>query len=103
MSGLDNTSYTVRTTSATTDTLTNNDAVVIYTAATLKTCNLPAVASIQPGREFVVINTAAGAINVDPFGSELINGSATPLSVTASTGRARFISDGTQWWTISSS
>lgn len=102
MSGLDNTSFTVRTTSATTDTLTNNDSYVIYTAAVAKTCNLPAVASIQPGREYVVVNTAAGAITVDPFGSELINGAAS-LSVTASTGRARFFSDGTQWWTISSS
>lgn len=102
MSGLDNTSYTFRTTSATTDTLTNNDSYIVYTASTAKTVNLPAVASIQPGREYAVVNANTGGITIDPFGSELINGAAT-WPVTASTGRARFFSDGTQWWTISSS
>lgn len=102
MSGYDNTSFTVRTTSATTDTLTNTDSIVIYTAATAKTCNLPAVAAVQPGRRYVVINTAAGAVTVDPAGSETINGAAT-LAVTASTGRADFFSDGSAWFTVSAS
>lgn len=102
MSGLDNTSFTVRTTSATTDTLTQNDSITIYTATTAKTCNLPAVALVQPGRRYVVINAGAGAVTVDPAGSETINGAAT-LAVTASTGRADFFSDGTQWWTVTAS
>jgi len=102
MSGLDNTSYTVRTVSATTDTLTQTDFVTVYTNTSAKTVNLPAVASVQPGRSYTIINTAAGAITVDGSGSETING-ATTLSVTATTGRAQIVSDGTQWWTITSS
>lgn len=102
MSGLDNTSYTVRTTSATTETLTNNDAVVVFTAGTAKTCNLPSALVVQPGRRYVIINTAAGAVTIDPFGSETINGAAT-LAVTASTGRADIVSTGTQWWTVTAS
>lgn len=102
MSGLDNTSFTVRTTSATTDTLTQNDSITIYTAAVAKTCNLPAVASVQPGRRYVVINTAAGAITIDPAGAETINGAAT-LAVTATTGRADFFTDGVAWFTVTAS
>lgn len=102
MSGADNTSYTVRTTALTTDTFTQTDFVLVCTAATAKTVNLPAVAAVPPGREYIIINTAAGAVTLDGAGSETING-ATTLAVTASTGRARVVSDGTQWWTISSS
>ncbi len=102
MSGLDNTSYTVRTATGTTDTLTNNDYIVVYTNTAAKTVNLPSVASVQPGRRFTVINTATGAVTLDPAGSETINGAAT-LTVTASTGRADFVSTGAQWWTITAS
>lgn len=104
MSGLDNTSFTVRTTALTTETLTANDSLVIFTAATAKTCNLPdaTVSTTQPGRRYVVVNTAAGAITVDPFGSQTINGAAN-LAVTASTGRADFFSDGSNWFTVTAS
>lgn len=102
MSGLDNTAYTVRTATGTTDTLTQNDFIVIYTNTAAKTCNLPSVASVQPGRRYTVINTATGAVTVDPAGSETINGAAT-LAVTASTGRADFVSNGTAWFTITAS
>lgn len=102
MSGLDNTSMTVRTVTGTTDTLGQTDFVTVWTNTAAKTCNLPAVASVQPGRSYTVINTAAGAVTVDPAGAETINGAAT-LAVTATTGRANFVSDGTQWWTITSS
>lgn len=104
MSGLDDTSYTVRTTSATTDTLTNNDYIVVYTSTAAKTVNLPAVASVQPGRVYQVICTTTGALTFDGFGSETINGTAT-LPLTANTangfaGRATIVSDGTQWLTV---
>lgn len=102
MSGMDNTSFTVRTVTGTTDTLLQTDSVVIYTNTAAKTCNLPAVASVPPGRRYVVINTATGAITVDPAGAETINGAAN-LAVTASTGRADFVSTGTAWFTITAS
>ena len=101
MSGFDNTSFTVRTATGTTDTLTNNDSVVIYTNTSAKTVNLPAVAAIQPGRRYVVINAAAGAITLDAAGSETIDG-ATTKTVAATTGRADLVSDGTQWFTAGS-
>lgn len=102
MSGLDNTSFTVRTVSGTTDTLLATDSVTIYTSTSAKTVNLPDATLIQPGRRYVVINTAAGAITVDPSGSQTINGAAT-LTVTATTGRADFVSDGANWFTVTSS
>lgn len=100
MSGFDNTSYTVRTITTTSDTLTNNDFVTIWTNTAAKTCNLPAVASIQPGRRYIVINTAANAVTVDPSGAETIDGAATYV-VPATLGRVEFISTGTAWFTIS--
>lgn len=102
MSGFDNTSFTVRTATGTTDTLTQTDSIVIYTNTSAKTCNLPAVAAVQPGRRYVVINAAAGALTVDPAGAETINGSAS-IAVTASTGRADFFSTGTAWFTVTAS
>jgi hypothetical protein len=102
MSGFDNTSFTVRTSALTSETMTNQDSVVIFTAVTAKTCALPDATVIQPGRRYVVINTGAGAITVDPFGAQTINGVAT-IAVTASTGRADFITDGFNWFTVTAS
>ncbi len=102
MSGMDNTSFTTRIYAGTLDTLVATDSVVVYTNTAAKTVNLPAIASVPPGRRFVVINTATGALTVDPAGSETINGAAT-LAVTASTGRAEFIAVGTAWFTITAS
>lgn len=101
MSGFDNTSFTTRTTAATTDTLTATDSVVIYTAATAKAVTVPSGALIQPGRQYAVINTAAGAVTLTPAAGT-INGAAN-LAVTASTGRAYIVSDGTNWFSISAS
>ncbi|SRR6266403_1810840 len=104
MSGFDNASYTVRTSAATTDTLTANDFVVIYTNSATKTVNLPAVATTQPGRTYRIICQNTGVLTVDGNASETINGSTT-FAMTAGTvggvtGRAGFISDGTQWFTL---
>ena len=103
MSGLDNTSYTVRTVSTTTATLTANDYVLILTSASAKTVNLPAASAVIPGRVYVVVNTAANTATLTPA-SGTINGAATfvtPAGTAAGAGRTHFISDGTTWWTIS--
>lgn len=102
MSGYDNISFTVRTITGTTDTLTQTDSVTVWTNVAAKTCNLPAVAALPPGRRYVIINTAANAVTIDPAGAETINGAAT-LAVTASTGRAEIISTGTAWLSITAS
>jgi hydroxyethylthiazole kinase-like sugar kinase family protein len=104
MSGNDNTSYTVRTAAGTTDTVSANDYVVIYTNSAAKTATLPAVATTQPGREYQFICQNTGVLTLDPNASETING-ATTLAVTAGTvggvtGRVSIVSDGTQWFTL---
>jgi len=104
MSGNDNASYTVRTTAATTDTLTANDFVIIYTASATKTVTLPPVATTQPGRTYRIICQNTGVLTIDGNGSETVNG-ATTFAMTAGTvggvtGRAGIVSDGTQWFTL---
>lgn len=106
MSGLDNTSYTVRTASGTTDTLLATDSVVIYTNSAAKTVTLPPVATTQPGRVYRIICQNTGVATLDGSGSETING-ATTFAMTAGTvggvtGRCAIISDGTQWFTMNS-
>lgn len=103
MSGLDNTSFTVRTATGTTDTLTNNDSIVIYTNSAARTVNLPSTAVVQPGRRYAVINGGgATAITITPASGQNIDGSATLALAATATTRAEFISDGTNWFTISS-
>lgn len=100
MSGFDNTSFTVRTVTGTTDTLTANDSVVLYTSTSAKTVTLPNAAAIQPGRKYTVVNTAAGAITLGPSTGNL-DGASTK-TVAATTGRAEVVSDGTNWFTTGS-
>lgn len=104
MSGYDNTSNTVRTVSATT-TLTQNDYVLIVSVPTANvTVNLPAVASVQPGRQYTVKRdaTATFTVTLDGSGSETING-ATTLAVGAAgtAGASTIVSDGSAWHQIS--
>src|SRR5882757_3483047 len=94
MSGLDNTSFTVRTVAATTDTLTANDYVMIYTNSATKTVTLPPVATTQPGRKYEIICQNTGVLTLDGNGAETINGAATFAMV------AGTVSDGTQWFTF---
>jgi len=106
VSGFDDTSFTVRTTAATTDTLLATDYVVIYTASATKTVNLPAVATTQPGRVYQIICQNTGVLTLDGNASETING-ATTFAMTAGTvggitGRCTIVSDGTQWFTLNS-
>lgn len=104
MSGQDNGSYTVRTAAGTTDTLTANDYVVIYTNSAAKTVTLPPVATTQPGRSYRIICQNTGILTLDGNAAETVNGAATFAMVAGtvggSTGRAAVISDGTQWFTL---
>lgn len=99
MSGLDNTSFTTRTVTGTTDTLTKNDSVVIYTSTSAKAITVPAISTLTPGRVFSVINTATGAATITPTGAT-IDGAATYV-VPATLGRVTFVNDGTNWFSIS--
>lgn len=97
MSGLDNTSFTVRTATGTSDTLLATDSVVIYTNTSAKAVAVPAISTLTPGRKYTIINTAAGAVTITPSGAT-IDGAATYV-VPATLGRVEFINDGTNWFT----
>lgn len=105
MSGADNTSYTIRVVAATT-TLTQNDYVLSVEAPTANvTVNLPAVATVPPGREYIIKRdaTATFTVTLDGAGSETINGATTrAVGAAATAGAAVIISDGGEWHVISS-
>lgn len=101
MSGYDNTSYTVRSVTATSVTLNANDSVLLCSpTAGNMTVNLPAVASTQPGRVYFVKRdaTATNTVTLDGNASETVNG-ATTLAVGAAgtAGAVAIVSDGTAW------
>lgn len=103
MSGLDNTSETVRAATATT-TLTANDYVLLCDpSGGAITVNLPAVASIQPGRTYWVRTTGTtNAVTLDGFGSETIDGSTTKALASGAIHAVKIVSDGTAWFTLAS-
>lgn len=106
MSGLDNTSLTVVSTTATSYTLTNNDYVLLCSpSGGSQTINLPAVANVQPGRAYYVKRdaTATNTVTLDGSGSETINGATTRAVGAAGTaGGCLIVSDGTAWHVLSS-
>lgn len=101
MSGFDNTSETVRTTSATSVTLTNNDydlLLVSLTGATAVT--LPNGANVQPGRLYRVYKDAsAQTVTITPASGTIDGGANTTLATGAAHAKA-FLTDGTNWFTI---
>jgi hypothetical protein len=105
MSGNDNISYTVRVVAATT-TLTANDYVLSVEVPTANvTVNLPAVASVPTGREYIIKRdaTATFTVTLDGSGSETINGATTrAVGAAATAGAVAIISDGAEWHVISS-
>jgi hypothetical protein len=106
MSGMDNTSLTTRLTTATSDTLTNNDYVLLCSpTGGSQTINLPAVAAVQPGRLYYVKRdaTATNTVTLDGFASETINGATTrAVGAAATAGGVCVVSDGLAWHVLSS-
>lgn len=105
MSGLDNTSFTLRVVAAST-TLTQNDYVISVEVPTANvTITLPPVASVQPGRTYIIKRdaTATFTVTLDGDGSETINGATTrAVGAAATAGAAVIISDGGEWHVIGS-
>lgn len=101
MSGLDNTSYTVRAASGAT-TLTANDSVLLCTPTASFTVTVPAGSSVQPGRTYVVRQSAVSGnqVTLAPA-SGLIDGVATLVVGAVNTiASLRIVTDGTNWFTI---
>lgn len=101
MSGFDNTSETVRTVSGNT-TLTNNDYDLLVIGATgAVAVTLPAGSTVQPGRFYRVYKDAAAqTITIAPASGTLDGGANTTLASGAIHAKG-FISDGTNWFTVS--
>lgn len=101
ISGLDNTSYTLRKTSVAT-TLTDNDSILLCTPTASFTVTLPLVDPQQPGQVFYVTQSnAAGFVTLAGSGGATIDGTAT-LAVAGATTKAavKVVSDGTNWFTF---
>ena len=98
MSGLDNTSYTVRSVTAAT-TATNNDYFISVTPGANPTnVALPAPTSVQPGRVYVVRRAATATNVVNATGD--INGSAAATHAVGAAGAisaTTFVNTGTTW------
>lgn len=91
-----------RTISAAT-TLEPTDAGIIYVANTgAMTVTLPPAAS-GAGLEFTFLKTtsAANAVTIDGYGSELVNGSANYASMDAQYDTATVASNGSAWFITS--
>ena len=106
MSGYDNTSFTVTSTTATAYTMTNNDYVLLVSpTAGNSTIGLPAVAAVQPGRPYYIKRdaTATNTVTLDANASETINGATTRAVGAAGTaGGVMIVSDGTAWHVLAS-
>lgn len=102
MSGLDDTSFTTRSSSATTNVLTQNDwnlLLVSLTGATAVT--LPAGSTVSPGREYTVYKDAsAQTVTITPASGTVDGGANTTLASGAAHAKC-FVTDGTNWFTIS--
>ena len=101
MSGLDNTSETVRTTASTAVTLTNNDYVVLLAVLTGATAvTLPAGSTVTPGRPYTVYKDAsAQTVTITPASGTIDGGANTTLATGAAHAKT-FITDGTNWFTL---
>lgn len=101
MSGADNTSYTVRTTTVAT-TLTVNDTVLLVspTGGSI-VISVPAASSLQPGRNFIIRRdaTATNTVTITPA-SGLINGAANLVLAAGAISSAEIYSDGTNWFSL---
>lgn len=106
MSGLDNTSYTVTSTTATTYTLTATDSVLLVSpTGGNTTVNLPAVATTIPGRVYFIKRdaTATNTVTLDGNASETINGATTrAVGAAATAGGCVVVSDGAAWHVLAS-
>lgn len=101
MSGFDNTSETVRTTSATSVTLTANDYDVLLVSLTGATAvALPSGPLTQPGRLYRVYKDAsAQTVTITPA-TGTVDGAANTTLATGAIHAKAFLSDGTNWFTV---
>lgn len=105
MSGLDDTSYTTVTVTATPYTVTDSDYMVIVSVDAASVVNLPQATAANKGRVYVIkqVASTSAAVTVKSTTSK-IDGTAgaTGVAVKASnaSGAIHVLSDGTDWQII---
>lgn len=107
MSGLDNTSYTVRSVTGNT-TLTANDTLLLVSPGSATVViTVPDATTLQPGHNYIIRRdaTATNVVQLARSGSNLINGSASNFAVgsAGAIGSAEIYSDGTNWFSLGTS
>lgn len=99
MSGLDDTSWTYRLSTTTPNVLTQSDYYLNVTSASAAAVTLPSAVTVQPGRIYGVYNGGAGTTTVTPA-SGTIDGLAS-VTLAGTPHAKQFITDGTNWFTVS--
>ncbi len=86
---------------ASTVTVAATDCFVGVSGSGARTVNLPAANTLQAGGQITVqdVGNSAGAITINPNGTDNINSVNGAVSIAAAFGRKMFVSDGaTNWW-----
>ena len=100
MSGLDDTSWTLRATTATTNVLSQNDYWLLVTAGAATAVTLPSAATVQPGRIYgIYAANTAFTVTITPATGTVDGGASTTLASGGNHAK-EFITDGTNWFTI---
>ncbi len=98
MSGLDDTSFTTRSVTAST-TVTDQDYFILVSPAANVVITIPAATAVQPGRVYTVRRdaTATNTVTITPS-STTINGTTTfAVGSAGAIGTASVISTGSVW------
>ncbi len=103
MSGSDNTSMTVRTVAGTTTALQSDYVVLVLAAGANNVFTIPAASTFGPaGRTLRIYKDAAAfTTTITPTGG-LIDGAATKVLAASAAHAALIVSDGTNWYSVSS-
>lgn len=100
MSGLDNTSYTVRSVTAATSATNNDYLIAVSPGANPTNIALPAPSAVQPGREYVIRRDATATNVVNITGHINGSGSATvAVGSAGAIGATTVTNTGTTWLT----
>src|SRR6478609_7866252 len=104
MSGADNTSYTVRSTTVATPLTAQDPVLLVSPTGGSIVITVPAASSLQPGRNFIVRRdaTATNTVTITPA-SGTINGAANLVLAAGAIGCAELYSDGTNWFSLGAS
>lgn len=101
MSGLDDTSYTVRSVTANATVNQNDYFVLCDPSGGAITVTLPAISATIPGRVFQFRTTGTtNAVTISRAGSDTIDGGTTVTLASGAIHGKTILTDGTAWYTV---